>query len=269
MPYTKIPNVRYGEETRNLMDIYYPNIKEKRTSYGSILLLHGGYWMYGDKHEMEMISIKYAKKGYVCGSMIYRYVNDTITFKHQLADMEQAIKKLSQHSEAQGYPLNGIGFIGSSAGAHLSAMFSYSIPGESIIPIKFVVLLSAPADFHKECFEGSVIGMTGPELALLANADKRKPEEIPEKELEEIILNTSPANFVTNSSVPSIVGYGLKDNIVPDGNRISMKKKYEQTTIQYDFIEFPNSGHGLEGDNDILRNLFKKMDSYCEQFFGY
>lgn len=269
-PYTKLSNVRYGNASNNLMDIYLPK-KKSENFYGAILCIHGGGWVAGDKREVEFVAKEYAKYGYITATMNYQFVSfeKNITFYDELKDIELAIKKIIKVSLPLRYTINGLGLVGASAGAHLSLLFGYSRPEKSDLPIKFIVDLVGPADFRNESWGESKINMTGPELALKLTGINKKTSELPEEELKKIVLNVSPVNFITNQSIPTICGYALKDEYVPVGNINSIKAKYEKEGAKYDLFIFPNSSHSLSDDPDVLELLMKKFNEYTKKYFGY
>ena len=61
----KLINVKYGNDSRNYMDIYIPKNKTTTQTYGAVLYIHGGAWIEGNKYSMQQYAIDYAKKGYL------------------------------------------------------------------------------------------------------------------------------------------------------------------------------------------------------------
>ena len=69
--YTLFDDIRYGNEPREVMDIYVPDIAYDRDENGCILFIHGGSWSNGDKKEMASRCIEMAEKGYITATMNY------------------------------------------------------------------------------------------------------------------------------------------------------------------------------------------------------
>lgn len=281
--YTTLSNVEYGPFERNKMDIYLPN-KEKLNlpSYGGIIFIHGGAWKFGDKFFESSNCKEYVEKGYITASINYHFIKDDFTLWDDMNDIELAIKKLDEITKKEGYNLNGIALYGTSSGAHLSMLFSYSMPEKSVIPLKFIVNKVGPSDFHGDTWNTKNNEKLGPGIALNLNGIKPymkfsktgKAEDIdwtqiPKEEIEEIINKVSPISHMKESSIPTLAAYAEKDKIVPIKNGLLFKSKLEELKIEHEFFLFPNSNHGLKEDFDLSDKFDYKVYDYCKKYFGY
>ena len=64
------------------------------------------------------------------------------------------------------------------------------------------------------------------------------------------LKQASPINYITESSVPTLICHGEKDDIVPYSNALTLKNKLDSVGVRYNLVTFPNSGHGLESEKD-------------------
>ena len=169
-----------------------------------------------------------------------------------------------------GITLNGMATCGVSAGGTLAMNYAYKHDEDSAIPIKFVFQLAGPSDF------------TPSEWGLLKKVDKIESdsefikwmtgkdfsaEEIAEGKHFNALYEISPASLVNNDSVPSLVGYGLKDHCVPHSSRTLLLAAYKNAGIKYDYVEFPHSNHGMYADLDKLQLFLDTAIDYCKLYF--
>lgn len=273
-------NISYGTFERNKMDIFFPkknNEKEERI-YGSIVLIHGGAWTSGDKSTFDSFAIDFAKKGLVSTTISYHYVNEEYSLWDELNDIKLAIKKLNSVSQEKGYKINGTSLYGHSAGAHLSVMFGYSIPEQSEIPIRFVVNLAGPIDFHFDTwselgYDENYISTIAIGLNGIKNYQKYfidgkiDVSRVPGDVVEEGIRKVSPLFYMNKNSVPTICVYGSKDKTVSSKNKVLFVNRLKEIGIKYDFFEFLNSGHSLDKDPELWKEFNNKVDEYCKLYF--
>lgn len=83
------------------------------------------------------------------------------------------------------------------------------------------------------------------------------------KDIEKI----SPARLVSAKAPPVLCGYGLKDHLVPSHLKFKLTKAFDSYGVSYDYMEFPNSNHGMYGDLDILQSYIDKALEYCSLYF--
>ena len=152
---------------------------------------------------------------------------------------------------------------GVSAGGTLAMNLAYG--GNSAIPVRFVFELAAPTYFVAEDW-GSLMKsdnlgseeefyrmMTGKELSA--------------QEYRQEIKKISPTCLVGEDSVPTLIGYGLKDHCVPADQKEYLIDALEKNGVSYDYVEFPHSNHLLYGDLDKMQTFMDLSLEYCEKYF--
>jgi acetyl esterase/lipase len=123
--------MNYKGEMEDLkLDVYTPD-GDTETNRPLVIYIHGGSFTGGDKAENQMyvgLLKAFAKKGYVAASINYRLGQqasyDTIT--QAVADSENAIRWLQDHSDTYGIDKNHVAIIGYSAGAVIAQHLGYS-----------------------------------------------------------------------------------------------------------------------------------------------
>ncbi|GGR83112.1 alpha/beta hydrolase [Deinococcus sedimenti] len=109
---TVTPDIRYGPDVRNVMDVYAPqNAKDAPV----VLFIHGGSWVNGDKDGHKFVGESLARAGYVTAVMSYRLapVNRYPTY---VQDAAQALKVLRDQATALGGNPQNLFVMGHSAG---------------------------------------------------------------------------------------------------------------------------------------------------------
>ena len=86
-------------------------------------------------------------------------------------------------------------------------------------------------------------------------------------EYKQYVDMISPARLVSENSVPTLMGYGLKDHLVPGKLKYKLVSALEENGVQYDYFEFPHCNHGMYRDLNILEQFLKQSLVYCKTYF--
>ncbi len=100
-----------------------------------MVYIHGGGWARGDLNSNRDISQYCAMKGNITGVRIsYTLANmPNANILITIQDVKDAVKWVQQNSQILNIDPNVFGFMGSSAGGHLSAIAAMSIPGAKVL----------------------------------------------------------------------------------------------------------------------------------------
>lgn len=131
--------------------------------------------------------------------------------------------------------------------------------GNSKIPVRFVFQLAAPAWFDPADWD------------LLKKVDKLKSDE----EFLEMMTGSadgdwkaiSPAGIAGDNPVPVLMGYGLIDHCIPLDQKMVLMEEFDRFGLEYDYIEFPKSNHGMYNDLDKMQEFIDKSLEYCDKYF--
>ena len=255
----------YENENGNTYNLYVPANLDKEKEQYLILYIHGGSFNSGAKGDGDIWCRYYASKGYLTASVDYTLQNQGKEASLFLMneEIENAVKAIKKETEELGYRVTGMAASGVSAGGTLAMNLAYG--GNSAIPVRFVFELAAPTYFVAEDW-GSLMKsdnlgseeefyrmMTGKELSA--------------QEYRQEIKKISPTCLVGEDSVPTLIGYGLKDHCVPADQKEYLIDALEKNGVSYDYVEFPHSNHLLYGDLDKMQTFMDLSLEYCKKYF--
>lgn len=92
-------------------------------------------------------------------------------------------------------------------------------------------------------------------------------KELSAQEYRQEIKKISPTCLVGEDSVPTLIGYGLKDHCVPADQKEYLIDALEKNGVSYDYVEFPHSNHLLYGDLDKMQTFMDLSLEYCKKYF--
>lgn len=236
-------NVTYGNEPGQNFDIYLPADRDLQTKI--IVLVHGGGWTSGDKTEMNGFKnyLRTELPNYGIVNLNYRLANqETKAYPMQINDITSVVNHLINN---QNYYVidDELGFIGVSAGAHLSMLWSYAFDTNEMS--KMVCSIVGPSNFTDPAYLNSNNPTFDMLLALYG-------EDATIEYLEEV----SPYHQVSNTAPPTILFYGGQDPLIPTSQGNDMHSKLNDLNITNEYTLYPNAGHGWSGI-DLLDTTVK------------
>lgn len=109
--------------TMQQLNLYYPENYdyEKDGKLPTIIDIHGGGWMYGDKELNQRYCEYLASQGYCVMGMTYTLLPKT-DLKGMVQDIFASIHWLERHGEIRGFDLSKVLLTGDSAGGHLTSL---------------------------------------------------------------------------------------------------------------------------------------------------
>ncbi|MBC8756303.1 alpha/beta hydrolase [Kordia sp. YSTF-M3] len=231
-------NVSYGSDTDQVYDIYLPQNRTLATKV--MILIHGGGWTSGDKADMANFVelIQQELPTYAIVNINYRLANDTTSpFPMQLDDITSIINDLKTRNEE--YIISeSYGFLGTSAGAHLSLLWSYDYDTQS--NVNMVASIVGPTNLTDEAY--------------LNNADPTIQAYIDLLGLDLVLPfleQFSPYHQVTTAAPPTVLFYGGQDPLIPNSQGTSLSDRLTNLGVTHEFTFYPEEGHGWGGQNAI------------------
>lgn len=88
-------------------------------------------------------------------------------------------------------------------------------------------------------------------------------------EAEELIASVSPIAWVDQDTVPTLFAYGARDESVSLVNAELLEQSLKEAEVPYQYVEFPNSNHGMYDDADSRAEYQEAVLSFAKQYFGY
>ncbi len=221
-------NVSYGANNQQVFDLYLPaNRSAAKTK--TLILVHGGGWTGGDKSNMNYAVdiIKQYLPEYAIANVNYRLATATSpAFPMQIDDLQLIVTKLKNDNFGIS---DNFGFIGVSAGAHLSMLYSYEYDPS----IKIVCSIVGPTNFTDTNY------VSNPFLfSMVENATGVNYFSNPN-----FYVQLSPLYRATSNSAPTILLYGNADPLIPTTQGQDMHEKLNQLGV-YNEFKLYSGGHG-------------------------
>lgn len=227
-------NIGYGDDINQKFDLYLPANRTATTKI--MILVHGGGWSSGDKSDMnpikDLIQLDFPDLAIV--NINYRLADvNNKPYPMQIEDITSIINHLKEKNSK--YIISeDFGFIGTSAGAHLSLLWSYAFDTNKNVDM--VCSIVGPTNFTDPAYLNS----TSPELQLLLSLFG---EEFSLPFLEE----ASPFHQLTAQAPPTILFYGGQDPLIPITQGTDLRDKLQNLGVTHEFTLYENEGHGWVG----------------------
>lgn len=262
----------YENECGHRYDLYVPAGLDQDKPQRLILYIHGGSFNSGSKKDGEMWCRYYASKGYIAASLDYslQTVQEDASLVRMNEEIGACVNAIRAACSGMGYSLDGMAPCGVSAGGTLAMNYAYTRAEASAVPVKFVFQLAGPAEFEPE--DWSILKKinrldTDAEFLSMMTGVEITEEMILSGGAERYIDGISPTRLVKKDSVPTLMGYGLKDHLVPGKLKYGLVDALEKNGVRYDYMEFPNCNHGMYRDLDLLEDFLNLSIEYAEQYF--
>ena len=251
LPAEVLENVSYGEDVKHRMDIYLP-AGRRPDSTKLIVLIHGGGWNRGDKSEFDRYINELQKRlpDYAYANINYRLFNFN-TGSNRFPAQENDIKAAIDFLRAKSYEYKiseQLVLLGASAGAHLALLQGYKNGDPE--KVKAVVSFFGPSDLTE------LYNHPGnPGIPLLLNALVGSSPS----ENKEIYKQSSPINYVTPHSPPTLLLQGGRDVLVPENQSVLLRDKLKDHGVIHEYLYYPDEGHGWRGST-----LLESFDKVAE-----
>ncbi|MCD2259534.1 alpha/beta hydrolase [Psychroserpens sp. XSD401] len=227
-------NVSYGTDSDQVFDLYLPANRTINTKV--MILVHGGGWTSGDKADMNPLKDLMLQDlpNIAIVNINYRLADENNPpYPMQIEDITTIVNLLKTNQND--YVIsNDIGFLGTSAGAHLSMLWSYAFDTEN--DVKMVASIVGPTNF------------TDP--AYLNNQNPVLQELIDTFGIDtsiNFLEEVSPYHQVTASAPPTTLFYGGQDPLIPTSQGVDMEARLTSLGVTHQFTLYPDAGHGWVG----------------------
>lgn len=266
---TIVKDLTYGERPLNNYDLYLPADSGK-DGYSLICYIHGGGFTGGDKYDsgISRYGQYFASKGYIMAS-----INYTLTAKDVKADLNlmyeelvAAINEVVRYCAEQGYHITELATTGESAGGCLAMLTAFRNPERLCVPVRFVFQQTGPACFDPTLW-GNADAKAQADFVNMMTGKTFTEEDVGTPAFQAAIDEISPCAHVNENTVPVILAYGPNDKVVPPVVKLPLLEALEKCGVVHDFIEFPNSGHGLLSDSDKMQAYYQTMEDYFGRYF--
>lgn len=249
--FTKEQNIRYGDDSEQIMDLYIPEGK-KSLEKDVFIIIHGGEWRAGDKSQLTFFTLSLMQKfpDHIFANINYRLASEEhYALPHQISDIKNTVLFLEKKLKYS----PGIVLLGNSAGGHLSMLYAYQ---EDIHrKVKAVINIVGPADLSDPGFKN---------YQEYSFVERRLVDpRIPQAGISRIDYG-SPVHWISSASAPTLSYYGNADHVIPLSQKKILDSVLSQHHIRHESYEF-NGGH-LDWDkapNDTF--LINAINKFLKQ----
>ncbi|MBC7745231.1 MAG: alpha/beta hydrolase [Flavobacterium sp.] len=245
-----LTNLNYGTHPSQTVDIYLPKNRNSETK--TIILVHGGSWLAGDKGELRDLALTFRNKGYATASVNYRlsHTAENHVFPAALDDLDNAIKFVSNKSQEWNVSDNLYSLMGLSAGGHLALLYTYTRNTDN--KIKTVISIAGPTDLL------SLYNTSSQHAQVVKWFVGQTPQEN-----TAIYKEVSPISFVKNSSKPTLLFHGKQDLVVPYQQSLSLKVKLDEFDVKNKLVTYTNLGH--EADVKVVPGFVSECEAWLAE----
>jgi acetyl esterase/lipase len=225
-------NIEYGNDINQKFDLYLPSNRTNTTK--TMILVHGGGWSSGDKIDMNGIKdlVRQDFPNVAVVNINYRLADaNNRPYPMQIDDISAIINYL-KNRKADYTISEKFGFIGISAGAHLSLLWCYAF--DTNTNSNMVCSIVGPTNLTDPAY----LENTDPALQQLLNL---YGDNLDLPYLEE----ASPYHRVTASATPTILFYGGQDPLIPTSQGIDLRDKLLDLNVVHEFTLYPDASHGF------------------------
>lgn len=231
-----IDNASYGADPSQRMDIYLPAGRRTQTTK-AIIVVHGGAWISGDKTEMNQFIpvIKQQLPEYAIFNINYRLgaLPSTNPFPTQENDVKTAVDFIIAKASEYKFNTDKLVLLGASAGGQLVLLQGYK---QTSPKVKAIVSLFGPTDIAAlyNFYPAGSLSQTALQLLMGGTPATNAG----------LYQSSSPLNYVTAQSAPTLLLHGTADPIVPINQSTVLKTKLEASGVSVKMVSYPNAGHG-------------------------
>jgi acetyl esterase/lipase len=248
-----LTGVSYGTDASQRMDVYLP-ANRNTDSTKLMVLVHGGAWISGDKSDFASFIpvIQQRFPGYAIANVNYRLATATDNhFPAQEDDMKSVIDFLLQKSSDY-HISQKIVLLGASAGAHMALLQAYKYPTPKILA---VVDFFGPTDMTDlyNFYSSSPANQMLFQLLMKGTPTSNAS----------LYVQSSPINFVSAQSSPTIIFHGDADVVVPISESVTLKNKLNSFGVAVQMTSYANVGHEVWSAN-IMNDAYDKMELFIK-----
>lgn len=249
-----IKDLSYGAEK---MDVYLPAGRTTEST-NVLILLHGGAWFEGDKNGDDdphfKIALEGFKKQYPDWAIFnLNYPLVTISGKNKFPAQENAFKSAIQYIFDRRNEF-GISdkwvYAGLSAGAHLALLqgYKYSSP----IKPKAIIDFYGPTDITALYNWSDSYTQMGMRILLDGTPTNNSS----------LYSSSSPINFITAQSPPTLILQGGNDDTVPEAQSLALRDELKAAGVKYEYADYlKEQTHGWS-DPAIWTQCFTSIQNF-------
>jgi acetyl esterase/lipase len=262
-PHLRTDGYSYGPLDDQRLDAYW-RTPETGTQPG-VLLLHGGYWLEGDKSSWHAIARRLADRGYAVFAADYR-LSEVAPWPAQRTDAATALAFVKRYAARFGVDPERIVVVGSSAGGQLAAMLgTYGTGAERV---RGVVALSPVNSPYLGFVGGGSPAADGAERKLrravvqLIGCLPQDGDVLCWQRMDDV----APATYASPGDAPMLVLHSAGE-FVPPVHSTQLVAALKSFGVAATLKEFPGKAHGtgILGEPQGWRTVVTWIDSITKK----
>ena len=240
----RVVDVTYSDESkRHRLDVY--RHKDSPTGCPTLLQVHGGGWVIGDKREQgRPLMLHLASRGWVCFAPNYR-LSPRATWPDHLVDVKRALAWVREHGEEYGADPGFVVLTGGSAGGHLVAMAALTANDPRYQP-GFEHVDTSVAGCVPYYGVYDLAGETGTKAARIRRRHLLDRIVMKTRD-EQAYADASPLQQVHADAPPFLVIHGRNDTLVPvQEARLFAERLRAVSNAPVLYLELPGTQHAFD-----------------------
>jgi acetyl esterase/lipase len=241
----------YGRRWHQQLDAYWGGGTARRPG---VLLLHGGYWLRGDKRGWREFARQFAARGYAAFAVNYRLSTEA-RWPAQREDAFAALDFLRRNAARFALDPDRIVVVGSSSGGQIAAMVGAY--GEGARRVDGVVAISPAASpylAYVDGLAGRAVGRFAGEVGGRVSAQRRRLSEatvelvgcVPRSGVPacwEKLEESSAVNHVSTGDSPMFLVHSTGD-FVPSRHSVELGERLKAVGVPVEVHILPGRAHG-------------------------
>jgi acetyl esterase/lipase len=240
----RLVDVPYSEVSkRHRLDVY--RHKDHPTGCPTLLQVHGGGWVIGDKREQgRPLMLHLASRGWVCFAPNYR-LSPRATWPDHLVDVKRALAWVRENGSEYGADPGFVVLTGGSAGGHLVALAALTANDPRYQP-GFEEVDTSVAGCVPYYGVYDLVGETGTKAARVRR--RHLLDRLVMKTTDdEVYRDASPLSAVRADAPPFLVIHGRNDTLVPVAEaRLFVERLRAVSSSPVLYVELPGTQHAFD-----------------------
>jgi len=246
------PRLVYSEPDgdRQRLTLYLPCTPDPAPRPG-IILIHGGAWVFGTRHQLAPYGRRLAENGYAAATINYRLMPGH-GFPDCLHDAKAAVRWMRTHAAEYNIDPERIGVIGNSAGGHLATLLATTRPEDGLegpvgapglevsSAVQACVSLYGVADLSYYRHPEGYIRMAG-----ITPVFMRHFVGEPVNHVSDPYDSASPVTYAHAEMCPVLFVHGTRDHQVPYAQAVSFCEQLKRLGVPTRLITVPY-GHAFD-----------------------
>lgn len=252
-----IKDIEYKTAGGQSLQLDFYRLKSLDASAPLVVFLHGGGWIKGNRADMLVLMLDFARRGYMTATVSYRLG----PYPQCVEDISDAVKWFYDHGEQYGYDPDRIALVGASAGAHLAMLAGYRWDkktnrdsAEHNHRIKAVVNIFGPVDLTTDFAKHQ---------PLAKRFMAASYEEVPERYRE-----ASPIVYIDENVPPTMTIHGTSDELVPNSQADQLKARLDSAGVPCVDYRYPLWPHAMILVQRVYDHCTPKMSEFLETYLN-